>query len=173
MGASVSTSRSVSTSGRGYRNKGHLAGLSTESPEKLGEHLAELRHQSIPGRLGRTAFNQINALIGLPWTRRLSRAALQVPKIRFWEEKYENLTNEEITSTSLKLKGRARGGESLLIILPEAFALFCLASRRVLGLRPFDVQLAAGVVIHEGACAEVATGEGKLSLRAYQPFSTG
>ena len=173
MGATVSTSRSVSTSGRGYRNKGHLAGLSTESPEKLGEHLAELRHQSIPGRLGRNAFNQINALIGLPWTRRLSRAALQVPKIRFWEEKYENLTNEEITSTSLKLKGRARGGESLLIILPEAFALFCLASRRVLGLRPFDVQLAAGVVIHEGACAEVATGEGKTLIAGLPTFLNG
>jgi preprotein translocase subunit SecA len=71
---------------------------------------------------------------------------------------------------SLRLRGRARGGESLDRLLPEAFGLVCVASKRHLGLRPFDVQLAAGVVMHQGALAELATGEGKTlcaTLPAY------
>ncbi len=55
-------------------------------------------------------------------------------------------------------------------VLPEAFGLVCVASKRHLGLRPFDVQLAAGVVMHQGALAELATGEGKTlcaTLPAY------
>ena len=161
MGIAVSTSRSMTNFGRGFRKKNHLAGLSDATPEKVGEHLAEMRHKSRVGSLGSGVFNRINALIGLPWTRRLSQAALQIPRIRAWEAKYEPLTNEEITASALKLKGRARGGESLDSILPEAFGLFCMAARRILGLRPFDVQLAAGAIIHSGACAEVATGEEK------------
>jgi len=57
--------------------------------------------------------------------------------------------------------GRARGGESLVRLLPEAFGLVCVAAARTVRLRPFDVQLAAGAILHAGALAEVATGEGK------------
>ncbi len=170
MGIAVSTSRSMSNYGRGFRKKNHLAGLADATPEKVGEHLAEMRHQSRIGSLGSGFYNRINALVGLPWTRRLSQAALQISKIRNWEAKYEALTNEEITATALKLKGRARGGESLDKLLPEAFGLFCMAARRVLGLRPFDVQLAAGAIIHSGACAEVATGEGKTLIAGLPSF---
>src|SRR5207237_2890933 len=60
-----------------------------------------------------------------------------------------------------QLRGRARGGESLDKMLPEVFGLICVAAWRAVRLRPYDVQLAAGVVIHRGALAEVATGEGK------------
>lgn len=154
----------TTTSTRSLRKKNHLPGLEDPTPEKVGEHLAELRHKSPPGRLGTTLYNWFNAKLGLPWTRRLSQAALLVPKVRYWEKKYENLTNEEIQATGMRLRGRARGGEKLDILLPEAFGLFCMASRRVLGLRPFDVQLAAGGIIQGGACAEVATGEGKTLI---------
>ncbi len=121
-------------------------------------------------RLGPPWLNQIKALIGLPWQRRLGAAALMVPRTREWEEKYDNLDDAELKATSLRLKGRARGGEDLNLILPEAFALVCIASKRALGMRPFDVQLAAGGVMNDGGLAELATGEGKTlcaSLPAY------
>jgi preprotein translocase subunit SecA len=66
----------------------------------------------------------------------------------------------------MRLRGRARGGEALDRLLPEAFGLVCVASWRKLGLRPFDVQLAAGVVLHQGGLAELATGEGKTLVAA-------
>jgi preprotein translocase subunit SecA len=123
-----------------------------------------------PNRLGSRWRNSLMALIGLPWQRRLARAALYVPHIREWESKFDNLTDAELKSTSLRLRGRARGGESLNKLIPEAFGLVCVASKRHLGLRPFDVQLAAGVVMHQGGLAELATGEGKTlcaTLPAY------
>ena len=61
----------------------------------------------------------------------------------------------------MRLRGRAKGGEKLDKLVPEAFGLACSAIRRVLGFQPFDVQLAAGVVMHLGGLVELATGEGK------------
>jgi preprotein translocase subunit SecA len=121
-------------------------------------------------RLGSRWRNAIMAVIGLPWQRRLARAALYVPRIRWWENKYDDLSDEELKLTGSRLRGRARGGESLDKLIPEAFGLVCVASKRRLGLRPFDVQLAAGVVMHQGGLAELATGEGKTlcaTLPAY------
>ncbi len=121
-------------------------------------------------RLGPRWRNALLALAGAPWQRRLARAALYVPRIRFWEAKYDNLSDADLKTASLRLRGRARGSESLDKLLPEAFGLVCVASKRHLGLRPFDVQLAAGVVMHQGALAELATGEGKTlcaTLPAY------
>jgi preprotein translocase subunit SecA len=121
-------------------------------------------------RLGSRWRNALVALAGAPWQRRLARAALYVPRIRAWETKLDNLADAELKTVSLRLRGRARGGESLDRLLPEAFGLVCVASKRHLGLRPFDVQLAAGVVMHQGALAELATGEGKTlcaTLPAY------
>src|SRR5262249_31890304 len=83
-------------------------------------------------------------------------------------KEWEKLTDSEMRLAGQRLRGRARGGESLDALLPEAFGLVCVASYRVLKLRPFDVQLAAGVVMHQGGLAEVATGEGK-TLGAAMP----
>src|SRR5579871_556591 len=110
------------------------------------------------------------ALIGPPWQRRLARAALYVPRIRWWEKKYDDLSDEELKTASLRLRGRARGGESLDRLVPEAFALVCVASKRHLGMRPFDVQLAAGFIMHKGALAELATGEGKTLCATLPAF---
>jgi preprotein translocase subunit SecA len=121
-------------------------------------------------RLGLRWRNGLVALLGAPWQRRLARAALYVPRIRFWEQKFADLSDADLKVTSLRLRGRARGGESLDKLLPEAFGLVCVASQRHLGLRPFDVQLAAGIVMHQGGLAELATGEGKTlcaTLPAY------
>ncbi|MFQ3649954.1 MAG: preprotein translocase subunit SecA [Gemmataceae bacterium] len=113
-------------------------------------------------RLGSLTWNRLLAYFSpLPWQRRLAWGALQVPKIRAWEKKYKTLTAEELKLAGQRLKGRARGGEPLDALLPEAFGLVCVAAERFLKMRPYDVQLAAGAVMHKGALAELATGEGK------------
>jgi preprotein translocase subunit SecA len=121
-------------------------------------------------RLGTRWRNVLLALAGAPWQRRLARAALYLPRIRWWEDELDRLSDAEMKTTSLRLRGRARGGEGLDKLLPEAFALVCVASKRHLGLRPFDVQLAAGVVMHQGALAELATGEGKTLCATLPAF---
>lgn len=127
-------------------------------------------------RLGTRWMSHLKALFGLPWQRRLARAALQIDKIRYWEGEISRLSDAELNLRGLQLRGRARGGESLDLILPEAFALVCVAAYRVLKLRPYDVQLAGGVVMHHGGLAELATGEGKTltaSLPTYLNALTG
>jgi preprotein translocase subunit SecA len=112
-------------------------------------------------RFGTRWWSRCKAWFGTPSKRRLAYAALQVPPIRHWETEFSKLTDAEVQKAALHMRGRARGGESLDHLLPEVFALVCVASKRFIGLRPFDVQLAAGVVLHNGALAEVSTGEGK------------
>jgi preprotein translocase subunit SecA len=132
------------------------------------------KHESRPrNRMGPRWWNQAVGLVGLPWQRRLAYAALQVPKVRHWETEFERLSDPELKTTGLRMRGRARGGESLDKLLPEAFGLVCVAARRFLGLRPFDVQLAAGVVMHQGALAELATGEGKTLCAVLPTFLNG
>jgi len=124
--------------------------------------------ENVPGRLGSYLWNRIQAMIGLPWQRRLARAALLIPRIRDWEARFLHLTDEELRKQSLKLRGRARGGENLDRMIPEAFGLCCAAIRRLKNFELFDVQLAAGIVMHHGGLVELATGEGK-TLSAVAP----
>jgi preprotein translocase subunit SecA len=119
-------------------------------------------------RLGLRLSNYVKMLFGTPAKRRLARAALQVDPVRYWEKEYSSLNDVELRQRGLQLRGRARGGESLDRLLPEAYGLVCVAAYRTLKMRPFDVQLAGGVVIHHGAIAELATGEGK-TLTASMP----
>jgi len=124
--------------------------------------------ENVPGRLGSYLWNRIQAMIGLPWQRRLAGAALLIPRIRDWEARFLHLTDEELRKQSLKLRGRARGGENLDRMIPEAFGLCCAAIRRLKNFELFDVQLAAGIVMHYGGLVELATGEGK-TLSAVAP----
>ena len=117
--------------------------------------------ESTPGRLGGWSVNSAVARVGPPWKRRLSRAALLVAKVRHFEKQYLDLPDEKLTELSMQLRGKARGKWSLDALLPEAFGLVAVAIRRALGIRPFDVQLAAGAVMHFGGLVELATGEGK------------
>ncbi len=112
-------------------------------------------------RFGPRWLNYVRAWFGTPSQRRLARGALQIDRIRHWEREFAKLTDQEILQRGNQLRGRARGGENLDAMLPEAFGLMCVAAHRRVGLRPFDVQLVAGVVLHQGGLAEVATGEGK------------
>lgn len=116
---------------------------------------------SVPGRLGTPLMNAAVARVGLPWRRRLSRAALFIPKIRYYEKQYLSVPDERLTELSMQLRGKARGKWDLDKLLPEAFGLVSVSIQRVLGIRPFDVQLAAGIVMHFGGLVELATGEGK------------
>lgn len=77
------------------------------------------------------------------------------------EAEMSRLSDEELRGVTSSLKSRAQQGESLDSLLPEAFAVVREASKRVLGLRPFDVQLIGGMVLHKGEIAEMRTGEGK------------
>jgi preprotein translocase subunit SecA len=81
--------------------------------------------------------------------------------INRFEPEMEALSDEEIREEADKLRERARGGESLDDLLPEAFALTREASKRSIGQRHYDVQLIGGMVLHDGAIAEMRTGEGK------------
>ncbi|HEY2715359.1 MAG TPA: preprotein translocase subunit SecA [Solirubrobacterales bacterium] len=81
--------------------------------------------------------------------------------INRYEPEMEALSDEELRAEADSLRERARGGESLDELIPEAFALTREASRRTTGQRHYDVQLIGGMVLHDGAIAEMKTGEGK------------
>ncbi len=84
-----------------------------------------------------------------------------VKKINALEPQMEVLSDAELQAKTPELKQRVANGESLDKILPEAFAVCREASRRVLGMRHYDVQLIGGMVLHLGKIAEMRTGEGK------------
>jgi preprotein translocase subunit SecA len=147
-----------------------LSAISTPPEPGIATEAVVVSRPAPSGRLGPRWFNFLKMLVGLPAQRRLARAALYIDRIRHWENQYLALSDAELRTRGLQLRGRARGGEPLDRLLPEAFGLVCVASQRVLKLRPFDVQLAAGVVLHFGALAELATGEGKTLVAAMPAF---
>jgi preprotein translocase subunit SecA len=87
--------------------------------------------------------------------------AKRVEKINAWEPELELLDDEELREQAASLRERASGGTSLDDLLHESFAVTREVSRRVMGMRHFDVQLIGGMVLHGGAIAEMKTGEGK------------
>ena len=84
-----------------------------------------------------------------------------VDEINAKEPELEKLSDEELKAKTPLLKERLANGETLDDILPDAFAVVREASKRTLGLRPFDVQLIGGIVLHRGRISEMKTGEGK------------
>jgi preprotein translocase subunit SecA len=84
------------------------------------------------------------------------------------EPEVEKLSDGELRAKTEEFRERLDGGETLDDILPEAFAVVREASKRTLGMRPFDVQVMGGIVLHEGKIAEMKTGEGK-TLAATMP----
>jgi preprotein translocase subunit SecA len=85
----------------------------------------------------------------------------RVSRINGFEEEFEHFTDAELMEATDELRERARNGESLDELLYECFALVREASKRSMGMRHFDVQLIGGMVLHDGAIAEMKTGEGK------------
>ena len=91
----------------------------------------------------------------------IKRMQKTVDKINALEPSMQNMTDDKLMSFTDKFRDRLAGGETLDDLLPEAFAVAREASRRVLGMRHFDVQLIGGMCLHEGKIAEMKTGEGK------------
>ena len=85
----------------------------------------------------------------------------RVARINAFEPEMELLDDEELRAAADALRERARNGESLDDLLYECFALVREAGRRTMGMRHFDVQMIGGMVLHDGAIAEMRTGEGK------------
>ena len=99
-----------------------------------------------------------------------------VEKINNLEPEIEKLTDAELKAKTDEFKQRLQKGETLDDILPEAFATVREASKRVLGMRHFDVQLIGGIILHQGRIAEMKTGEGKTlvaTLPVYLNALTG
>ena len=93
--------------------------------------------------------------------RELKRIYPIVDKIESLDEEISSLSDEELKNKTIEFKGRLNNGESLDDLLPEAFAVVREASKRVLGMKHYRVQLIGGVVLHQGRVAEMRTGEGK------------
>jgi preprotein translocase subunit SecA len=94
----------------------------------------------------------------------------RVERINAIEPEMELLTDEEIREEADSLREHARNGESLDVLLPDAFALCREAGRRALRMRHFDVQLVGGMALHEGSIAEMKTGEGKTLVATLPVF---
>jgi preprotein translocase subunit SecA len=101
------------------------------------------------------------AVLGTSNDRSLKAYQRRVPKINAFEPAARALDDAGLRGRTDLLRERLRAGETLDDILPEAFAVVREASRRVLGMRHFDVQLVGGMVLHDGKIAEMKTGEGK------------
>ncbi|HWT22801.1 MAG TPA: preprotein translocase subunit SecA, partial [Solirubrobacteraceae bacterium] len=93
--------------------------------------------------------------------RQFKQYAKRVDRINAWEPELELLEDDELRAQADALRERAQAGESLDDLLPETFALVRETSRRTMGMRHFDVQLIGAMVLHDGAIAEMRTGEGK------------
>ncbi|MEZ8142587.1 preprotein translocase subunit SecA [Enterovibrio norvegicus FF-33] len=118
----------------------------------------------------------ITKVIGSRNDRTLRRLRKVVNEINNLEPQFEALTDDDLKAKTAEYRQRIEQGESLDLILPEAFATVREASKRVFGMRHFDVQLIGGMVLNNGQIAEMRTGEGKTltaTLPAYLHALTG
>ena len=118
----------------------------------------------------------ISKIFGTHSDRELKRITPIVDRIEALEGEYKKLSDEELKGKTALFRERLAKGETLDDILPEAFAAAREAADRVLGMRPYRVQLIGGVVLHQGRIAEMKTGEGKTlvaTLPAYLNALTG
>ena len=112
----------------------------------------------------------LTKLFGTNMAKEIKRIDPIVRKIEALEEEYKRLTDAQLQAKTAEFKERYQKGETLDDLLPEAFATCREAADRVLGLRPYRVQLIGGVILHQGRIAEMKTGEGKTlvaTLPAY------
>ena len=118
----------------------------------------------------------LTKLFGTNMAKEIKRLDPIVRKIEALEEEYKGYTDAQLQAKTPELKERYKNGETLDDLLPEAFATCREAADRVLGLRPYRVQLIGGIILHQGRIAEMKTGEGKTlvaTLPAYLNALTG
>ena len=109
-------------------------------------------------------------IFGDPNEKELKSVQVYVDAVNALEKDIENMSDASLAEKTAEFRDRIAKGATLDDILPEAFAVVREASKRVLGLRHFDVQLVGGCVLHRGKIAEMRTGEGKTlvaTLPAY------
>lgn len=112
----------------------------------------------------------LTAIFGDYSKKEVKRVKKTADKVLALEEKYQAMSDKELTSQTEILKGRLANGETLDDILPDAFAVCREGAWRVLGMKHFPVQVIGGIVLHQGRIAEMKTGEGKTlvaTLPAY------
>ncbi len=109
-------------------------------------------------------------VFGTPNDRKVKATRPIVEKINALEPEFEALSDEAIKQKTESLTKRAKDGESLDALLPEAFANCREAARRALGLRAFDTQLIGGIFLHQGNIAEMKTGEGKTLVATFPAY---
>ena len=112
----------------------------------------------------------LKKLFGDSSTRELKKIQPKVQAVEALEQEYAALSDQELKSKTQQFKDRYQKGESLDDLLPEAFAACREAAWRVLGMKPYRVQIIGGIVLHQGRIAEMKTGEGKTlvaTLPAY------
>lgn len=108
----------------------------------------------------------LDSLFNMADKKELKNFAKMAEKINTLEPKFESMRDKELKNMTSEFKERLANGETLDDILPEAFAVVREASKRVLGLRQYDVQFIGGMVLHQGRIAEMKTGEGKTLVAA-------
>ena len=107
-------------------------------------------------------FQKIAQALGIdPSKKVMQRFLQQVAEINKLEDAFEALSDEQLRQKTAEFRQRLTAGETLDDLLVEAFAAVREAAKRTIGLRPYDVQLIGGMVLHEGRIAEMRTGEGK------------
>ena len=110
-------------------------------------------------------------VFGTPNDRKIKATRPLVEQINALEPEFETLTDEQLIEKTHEFQERAKGGESLDDLLPEAFANCREAAKRALGLRAFDTQLMGGIFLHQGNIAEMKTGEGKTLVATFPGLS--
>ncbi len=127
-------------------------------------------------RKGRTIMSLFTKMFGTYSQRQLKKLRAIADRVDALGETYRAMSNAELQAVTPALKARLAAGETLDDILPDAFAAIREADDRVLGKRPFRVQVLGGIVLHQGRIAEMKTGEGKTlvaTLPAYLNALTG
>lgn len=110
-------------------------------------------------------------VFGTPNDRKVKSVRPLVARINALEPEFQALSDEGLIERTRALQERVQSkGESLDAVLPEAFANCREAARRALGLRAFDVQLKAGIFLHQGNIAEMKTGEGKTLMATFPAY---
>ena len=121
-------------------------------------------------------FGILKRFLGDNNDKEVKRLRAKVDEINGFEEGLQNLSDSSLARYTDKFRDRLAEGETLEDIMPEAFAVVREASRRILGMRHFDVQMMGGICLHEGKIAEMRTGEGKTlvaTLPTYLNALTG
>ncbi len=117
--------------------------------------------------------NPIKLLFGNYSKREVKRVQPIADKVLELDEKYAAMSDAELKNQTVLFKERLNNGETTDDILPEAFAVCREASKRVLGMKHFPVQIIGGIILHQGRIAEMKTGEGKTLVATLPAYLNG